>query len=411
MRPVLEIRQSLASIPGALIEMPPQPAPWGIESGVEFTPLWDDHDTVDSTAGDPVDWKDDGDFSDDPHRERVPDFDPIFEIGAEMEKALPALGNEGMDAIRRSVLLHGVDALGWYSSFHVTGVQWGAYVSMSGIAYLVREVFRDLAASLETKLQLAFHAILNHELFHFATDYAIAQAELVHQEPWWVPAKRAFIAASPHYCTQEEKAANAYMLKAFRSMKPALRLRGKQQALRNWTYKQPPGYAEGGLVEREGWDLTLHCLAGCYLDYSRIGRENDNLWELQRGYDWPHQFPIRPRIDWRYCPIHLVHDGDRLGIPRDYLNLFSRLPVIEETKDFQRSLQSLAPAIQQGWIRTKTKLLSCISRGADFKKWSRAGNNVWSVRINNSYRAHLQYDPDGVWRALAIGSHKEMGHG
>ena len=296
MRPILEIRRSLAGIPGALIEIPPQPAPWGIESGVEVTLLWEGREATESTDEDQIGWKQGFDSSD----ERIPDFDPIFEIGAEIDLVLPALGDERVDAIRQSVVLHGMDALGWYSSFHVTGLQWGAYVSMSGIAYLVREAFWDLPASLETKLHLAFHAILNHELFHFATDYAIAQSELAHLDRWWVPTTLAFAKETPPYFTQEEKLANAYMLKTFRAMKPELRVRGKQAALRNFTLKQPPGYKDGVLVEREGWSHNLQELAHAYVFFSDKGGRNMLLDDFRSGYDWALQFPIFPRIDWRF---------------------------------------------------------------------------------------------------------------
>ena len=94
----------------------------------------------------------------------------------------------------------------------------------------------------------------SHELFHFATDYAIAQTELMLQEPWWTPATRAIRSGVPNYCLVEEQLANAYMLKAFRSMKPALRLRGKQEALRRFTLLQPPGYRDGAKIGSRQWD-------------------------------------------------------------------------------------------------------------------------------------------------------------
>lgn len=201
-------------------------------------------------------WEDDDLTDDDSGAHGVPDFDPLIEIGPEIEDTIAALGGVAGERIRKSMEVHGMDALGWYSTFHVTGVQWGIYLPISGIAYLMREAFHGLNVSWETKAHLAFHAILNHELFHFATDYAMAQAELALEEPWWAPAKIAFRAGSPNYCAQEEKLANAYMLKAFRTMKPALRVRGKQQALRDFTLLQPAGYCDGIQVAREGWGRT-----------------------------------------------------------------------------------------------------------------------------------------------------------
>jgi hypothetical protein len=348
-------------------------------------------------------------YHDDP-RQTVPEFDPVFEIGPEVADSFPALNGEAGERIRKSVELHGMDALGWYSSFHVTSAQWGIYIPVSGIVYLTVHALRELTASNETKAHLAFHAILNHELFHFATDYAVAQAELLFEEPWWGPAKTAFSSNIPDYCMQEEKLANAYMLKAFRTMKPALRVRGKQEALKKFTLLQPAGYCDGDEVQREGWESNLHELASSYLAHSNRARKNPHLW-TDSEWDWPQLFPIHPHVDWRYCPIHLVLDGKRFGIPEGYINLFSRLGSIVESKDFQRKYKKLSPELKKAWERTKGLLGRAITRGADFKKWPSEHNNVWSVRVNKGFRAHLRQELGGVWTALAIGNHKEMGHG
>ena len=297
------------------------------------------------------------------------------------------------------------------SSFHVTGLQWGVYVPVSGIAYLMKHAFGGLPATDKTKAHLAFHAILNHELFHFATDYAVAQMELVFQEPWWGPAKEAFFEDYPGYCEEEEKLANAYMLKAFRTRKRSLEVRGKQEALKGFVRGQPIGYCDGLDVEKEGWDRNLTELAEGYRALSETGKANPHLGDRGGGWDWPRQFPIHPRIDWRYCPIHLVHDGERLGILEGCLDLFGHLEEIVESGDFQRKLRKLAPPIQDAWERKKSQLQAAITPGADFKKWPKGGNDVWSVRVNQNFRAHFRREPDGTWEALSIGNHKEMGHG
>jgi hypothetical protein len=72
-------------------------------------------------------------------------------------------GSDGV-RIRQAILVNGVDALGWYVSFHARGAQWGIYVPMSGIAYLMKHGFSDLSADPITKLRIAFRAIHQHEL-------------------------------------------------------------------------------------------------------------------------------------------------------------------------------------------------------------------------------------------------------
>jgi hypothetical protein len=224
----------------------------------------------------------------------TPGFDPVIEIGADVDETFPALGGEAGEQIRRSFLLHGMDALGWYVSFHVVKVQWGIYIPVTGIAYLIKNALSKLTATLDAKIHIAFHAILNHELFHFGTDYTVAQAELIHQEPWWVPAKAAFTERTPKYCVIEEQLANAYMLKAFRTMKPALRIRGKQRALREFTKVQPEGYCIGWRVRSQDWDGLIPALAEEYGRRSTKGAANLLLWERDLGFDWAGQFPMRP---------------------------------------------------------------------------------------------------------------------
>lgn len=410
MKRIADIRHGLIStIHGALTNFSPDTAHRGQDPGVDPIPIWQVEDDNELNGLAIVSQPD----SHNPdHDATIPDFDPVIEIGADVDETFPALnGNEG-EQIRRSFELHGMDALGWYSSFHVTGVQWGIYVPITGIVYFIQNVLPGLPASLNTKAHLAFHAILNHELFHFATDVAVAQAELVSQEPWWKPAKHAFKQATPNYCLLEEQLANAYMLKAFRTTKPLLRIRGKQESLRHFTRKQPAGYRDGIRVRPQDWEKLLAALAREYGKHTGRAATHPSLWDASLGYDWVAQFPILPKIDWRYCPVHLVRDGARLGIPPNWLTFFSRITNITETTKFYAELSLLAQPIQDAWKRTKQRLHEAITPGTDFKPWPKAGPDVFSVRINDKIRAHLQYRRSANnWVAFEIGGHKKLGHG
>jgi hypothetical protein len=79
---------------------------------------------------------------------------------------------------------------------------------------------------------------------------------------------------------------------------------------------------------------------------------------------------------------------------------------------FQNQLSKLGQEIRKAWERTKIRLQQAITPGADFKKWPPGGNNIYSVRINDNFRAHLKGAPgEKNWVAISIGSHKNMGHG
>ena len=267
MKRISSIRNGLAEIEGALAALPPNPGYEGSEEAVHSarTLWWAENPnlvskypdaigtnaSLEEEADDEVFGVDGGDRW----------FDPVFEIGAEVDERFPGLGGESGRKIQRSVELHGMEALGWYVPFHHPGLQWGVYIPVSGMGYLARHAFGGLRVPFATKIHLAFHAILNHELFHFATDYAMAQAELTHVEPWYVPAIRGMRATSPGYCVEEERLANAYMLSAFRSMKPALRVAGKQAALKDFVANQPEGNREALDVRSSDWDGLLEELS------------------------------------------------------------------------------------------------------------------------------------------------------
>lgn len=426
MKLISSIRKGLANIEGALTEFPPEPGYEGSQEAVRSIqtiwvgenpnllprydlPMNSDAVLCEDDADDDVFGVDDDIFGTDGSDSWL---DPVFEIGADVDERFFGLGGDEGKKIRQSVQLHGMDALAWYVSFHRPGLQWGIYVPLSGLAYMMRNAFGELPIPLETKAHLAFHAALNHELFHFATDYAIAQAELDHQEPWYVPATTAFRMGTPSYCVEEERMANAYMLSAFRSMKPALRVKGKQAALRAFVGGQPVGYRNALNVRPAHWDQLLDKLAGRYGSHAVKSARHPSLWNPHLGYDWQTRFPIRPRIDWRYCPIHLVNDSARIGLPPEWLSCFSQLSAIMETDEFRKKVGMLASPIQRAWERTKQKLGTAITPGADFKKWDKGGNDLFSVRVNDNFRAHLQRRKESDdWLAVAIGNHKEMGHG
>jgi hypothetical protein len=77
-----------------------------------------------------------------------------------------------------------------------------------------------------------------------------------------------------------------------------------------------------------------------------------------------------------------------------------------------KRLRNMPDSIQKAWKKTKRNLAEAITSGADFKQWPKGGSGVYSVRLNDNYRAHIQRPGVGdTWTALDLGTHKEMGHG
>ena len=316
-----------------------------------------------------------------------------------------------VQAIEARVRRRGMDALAWYVSFHTCCADWGVHIPVSGIAYVAAKAFASLNTPMATKVNLAFQALLHHELFHFATDYAMAQTELILREPWWIPARRAFAQRPRGYCELDERLANAYMLQAFRKLPRPLSVSGKQQALVDFTRQQPAGYDRAADVSPYAWATLLDELADEYRQSSQSGFRN-NLLKPRTSYDWEAQFPIRPKVDWRNCPIYLIDDSRTCNLPNGSLLFFTHLSVIDESSGFLDRLRKLDRATQNKWNKKKDQWRDGLTVGADFKKWTPGGEDVYSVRVDRDVRAHLRYDRQSKrFTALEIGRHKEMGHG
>lgn len=409
MKTISHIRTALDGIPDVFLEIDPTVGHEGAEPGVISHRLWRPReDVMESDIAAPRSYDDKSDEIDsDPG-----DFDPVFELGPDAEEKIAALGEKTRGSMRRSIEVKGTDALGFYLSYHVRGAQWGVHVRMAGIAHLLKHVLQPLQTDVLTKVRLAFHAILQHELFHFASDYAIGQAELTQQQAWWAPAQRRFSASVPPYHAREEKLANAWMLKAFRTALPALRVRGKQKALQDFVKRQPVGYRDAlALRTPDDWQREIRVLMREKAEAAGRLADNPRLWQPD-ALDWPALFPLHPRINWRYCPVFLVDDTKDYGIPADWLQYFPRLPLIEEDRGFLAQLARQDLQVRKAWNRVKARLQQHITTGCDFKQWPKDGPDAWSTRVNDKFRAHLRQDrAAGRWIAYAIGGHKDMGHG
>jgi hypothetical protein len=401
------MRVGLARI-GALLDTPGELGFEGPEAGVELpSTLYTPNTIGESLFVDPAGYDDDDSLS------SVDDeLDVAFEIGPEIERAAAAMGGEAGHRIRRSTLVLGTDTLGYYVPFHAVGTQWGAHVRTSGLLYLAMGPLAHLDLPLERRLTLAFNAILSHELFHFATETAIAQTELLLGEPWFIKAKLARRGMQPPYVVEEEALANAYMLARFRSARPEMRVRGKQEALKKFTRNQPVGYRDGVDIKAADWPARLESLTATFGAHGTASASRTDLWDGAGGQDWGTLYPILPRVPWRHCAIHLVNDLERFNLPSGFIQHFSRLPNIQESEKFQSMLAGLPNELQRAWTQQKSRLGQAITAGADFKPWRPAGKDVYSVRVNKSFRAHLKYEREQqLWVALEIGSHAAMGHG
>lgn len=320
-----------------------------------------------------------------------------------------ALGDDELDRLERLQQIRGIDALGWYVSFHQSRYQYGIHIPAEGVAYLVLDLIRrgQLDVPLPRMFELAFQAILRHELFHFETDCMIANWELVDgYEIYW--SSREKYRSSKGCIEREEALANAYMLRGFKHPSARRKAAGVHGALKRFCEAQPAGYKDGPRYSRSRHDF----LTGCR-DLSTEYREASGTdWVVSGAFDSLLLYNDPTRIDWTRCPIVLVDSHGlfhSLGIVPSY---FQRITHVTETPAFTRKLDKLDKRIVRLWQKRKNLLAQTTAQQShDLKKWPKSGDNWYSVRVDNKYRAHLRHDPAAsMWFAESIGTHTQMHH-
>lgn len=141
----------------------------------------------------------------------------VFEVPPKVTDAevFEALG-DGAGELERLVQIEGTDALGSYMTFHQRAAQHGIYVPIEGIVELALSALGGLELTLERRLEIAFHSILRHELFHFEADCMAPNWELATRASvyWWAADE---FRDTPGYKDLEEALANACMLRGLRT--------------------------------------------------------------------------------------------------------------------------------------------------------------------------------------------------
>ena len=119
-------------------------------------------------------------------RDQISSPNPIFR--GDLDSQYPDwVEDEVFKRLDEEVAEKGLDALAWYVTFHSPGVLWGIHIPVSSLAYLEMRYLKPVRKSRFVKWQLAFKILLEHELFHFATDYVCAQWEILLKSAWRRP--------------------------------------------------------------------------------------------------------------------------------------------------------------------------------------------------------------------------------
>ncbi|SEP87992.1 hypothetical protein SAMN04488583_1338 [Mycobacterium sp. 88mf] len=339
-----------------------------------------------------------------------------FEIPPKLTEAdvRNALGDE-LTKIQQLSQLQALDAYGWYTTFHQKRYQYGVHIPSEGILAFALDAFEDLDLPLARKAQLAFHAILRHELFHFNVDCMIANWELATGAAVFWAAKERH--RNEHgYVPLEEALANAYMLRGFKHPSQELaKSGGAYRALKQFCKLQPEGYRDAAqYLKSRGRYLHLNSFFDACCELSVAYRDAATpMWRPPEALDALLFYPDVVRVDWTRCPVIILDELGLLGALGINVGYFRTISGIEETTKFASALKKLDKSIQKRWQENKEKLaVSTSLNSLGFQQWKKDGTDYFSVRVGGNYRAHLRRDRSASkWFAEAIGNHKEMGHG
>jgi hypothetical protein len=291
------------------------------------------------------------------------------------------------------------------------------HLPVEGLFALALGALREVPLPLERKLEIAYHAMLRHELFHFETDCMAANWELsLGKSVYWrvLDAQQEIEGYREGYKNLEEGLANAYMLRGFRHADRLLRnARGTYRALKTFCELQPAGYCDGPRYAKS----RATYIDGCRelsVSFQHAAVLYENAWPVpENALDTLIFYPRPFQINWRRCAI-LVHD--RGGILQELgigLAFFEAISGIFESPSFLKALNKLDRRIAAVWRKRKGDLARSVSLNSlQLQRWKLGGPGCYSVRVNSNYRAHLRHDPiKGSWTAEDIGDHKSMGHG
>jgi hypothetical protein len=177
----------------------------------------------------------------------------IFEIPPEFDERslVEMLGQKEGSEFERLIEARGTDALAWYYPFHWKIAQHGIYISSKGALwlaerYLRRKYSENPIENLSKKLRFAAHALLRHELFHFAVECMVANWELATGVACYIKAQKKLRSPPEYrYIDDEEALANAYMIRGFRWVNSATLGAQATPSLKRFCAHQPHGYNRG----------------------------------------------------------------------------------------------------------------------------------------------------------------------
>ena len=310
----------------------------------------------------------------------------------------PGLPETDRELIEGGIRACGIEALAFYKSMRFKGKEpfpgrWGIFYLRQGLTQIEWEIATAYPGYKDPR-KLAHQFLFAHEHFHFRADLQVLMFEALRNTHLYNPLRRALRGRRSQFVEEALANRQAYDwakkdsigLREFafdfmslqpnayaRFYEPQIELAGEWAA--NVLDLQPPGCKPrvdvASWVDATPKDFLRKSLCPQYVIFPR---------KLE---NW-----INPA--WVPPPVKKIVDGDAL----------------------KKLLSSKYATLSLKWEETKRKLLENRTlRGLNFKPWPKEGKDIYSVRVDDKFRAHLQHQGQGMWLAYILGPHKKMGHG
>ena len=281
-----------------------------------------------------------------------------------------------------------IELLAWYTSFHYGEMDWGIYITRSGI-YKVANALISEGYPASEAIGQARALLLRHEQTHFQTDLGITSLEIATSRQIYVEARRTMGGKSPGWHSIEEGFANAL---AHRIMKKP------KSAFNNFLDSSPVGYRDWRKYKSAGDSRTWHDVLIELLHHTKYGFIPPEIATEVSNIVAPKYFQEIPVYEVYDIPFGEVKGAYYLG----------PIGEIIEAPSFLSDLSKLAkgqPIFRKKWNGVKAKLAAGNLVGVHFEVINRA-KRLHSVRIDGEARAGLQRDSG--WTAVAAGHHDEL---
>lgn len=314
------------------------------------------------------------------------------------ESSTSRMSTEQRRSIAGALRIWGSDILGFYKSRRFIKKQpfpgmWGIFYLQYGIEFLALEI-EQAYPGYGNPVVLARDFLYAHEHFHFRADLQTLMLESVLKHHLYIPLHNALRGRRTYFV--EEALANREAWNWSKSKPDQIR-----EFARDFMEIQPNAYGR--------YNERLSTLTGEW---------SANTIDLQPPYcpprnDFAPWVMATPKDLLResLCPQYLVQVPNATA----WINPAWMPPPVTEVIDGARVIRLLDTryaSLREKWDATKRKLIEDRLRaGLNFKPWNRDGFGAYSIRVDDSFRAHLRNLGNGTWEAYELGPHTKMGHG